>query len=701
MLGDWNRRDFIKSIVLQGGVLSLATHLSSQAQRTQTRIPLVAFRIGVAHWMTDDRFEPLLDFFARQPGAVDELAFFTSHTHPPLPLDEIERRAERLQKILPRVRQQGMQAGINVLATMGHHEENLPNSLNEPWQRVMDPWGKICRGSYCPAHPELIDYARKLYTVMAEADPDFIWIDDDVRLAGHMPVTFTCFCDLCVGQFSDQLGTRFTRETLVKAFGGGPLEERLRLRCAWLERNRRVIDNLFRNIEEAVHKVKPGLPLGFMTGDRFYEGYDFERWAKTLSGPGHAPVRWRPGGGFYDDDCLLGLVDKANDIGREVSALPSEVKIIESELENFPYQLLRKSKQTTVIEAAAHMGAGTTATAFNVLSMYKEPLDEYAPLFDRICRYRPFYQKLQSALGRSMAKGIWPAWNSDLYSTVNLDGNWLSDFKLPFTKAYVLGEVGIPLCYHPGGRTATALAGSAVFAFPHEDLRRMFAGGVLMDGEAWFAMKRLGLESWTGVRELENVDHDATEVFSKHPLNDRFAGWSRDGRQSFWAERAYRLQPQSDDVAILARMIDYGGGDLGPCLTAYINELGGRVVILGYFPWSQIHSLAKSSQMKAICGWLSNDRLPVVAESFAKVVIWSREGVEGKKAVVVLNASLDPVEELSLRVLTEAMRFTQISPTKEQREISGERLVSSRGYVRVVLPDLAPWSVSLLVCGAV
>ena len=270
---------------------------------------------------------------------------------------------------------------------------------------------------------------------------------------------------------------------------------------------------------------------------------------------------------------------------------------------------------------------------------------------------------------------------------------------MPFTKAYVLGEVGIPLCYHPDGRTATALAGSAVFAFP--ELRRVFSGGVLMDGEAWLAMKRLGLENWTGVRELENIDHDATEVFSKHPLNDRFAGWSRDGRQSFWAERAYRLQPQSEDVAILARMIDYGGRDLGPCLTACINELGGRVVILGYFPWSQIHSLAKSSQMKAICGWLSYDRLPVVAESFAKVVIWSREGVEGKKAVVVLNASLDPVEELSLRVLTEAMRFTQISPTKEQREISGERLVSSRGYVRVVLPDLAPWSVSLLVCGAV
>ena len=92
-----------------------------------------------------------------------------------------------------------------------------------------------------------------------------------------MPVTFTCFCDLCVRQFSDQVGTQFTRETLVTAFDTGPLEERLRLRRDWLEHNRRVIDNLFRNIEEAVHKVRPGLSLGFMTGDRFYEGYDFER----------------------------------------------------------------------------------------------------------------------------------------------------------------------------------------------------------------------------------------------------------------------------------------------------------------------------------------------------------------------------------------------------------------------------------------
>jgi len=282
MSGEWDRREFVKGVILQAGMLSMS--LRGEARSEPGRTPLVAFRIAPAHWLTDDRFQELLDFFARHPGAVDELAFFTSHTHPPLPLEEMARRAERLQKVLPRVRQQGMQAGVNVLATMGHHEENLESSLQAPWQHVMDPQGNICRGTFCPAQPELIDYARKLYTMIAHVGPDFIWIDDDVRLAGHKPVTLGCFCDLCVQQFSERAGARFTRETLVAALDAGSLQEQLHLRGEWLERNRRVIDNLLRNIERAVHQVKPGLPLGFMTGDRFYEGYDFERWAKTLSG---------------------------------------------------------------------------------------------------------------------------------------------------------------------------------------------------------------------------------------------------------------------------------------------------------------------------------------------------------------------------------------------------------------------------------
>jgi hypothetical protein len=654
-------------------------------------IALISFRIGTAQWMPARRCQELLDLFARHAGVADELAFFTSATHPPLPLDEMERRAEKLGALLPRVRALGMGAGINVLATMGHHEENLPNSLEAPWQRVVDPGGAESRGVYCPAQEELLGYADKIYTAVARAGPDFIWIDDDVRLLGHKPVEHTCFCPQCIRRFSATIGRSYTRQSLVEAFQSGAVEERLRVRREWLEHNRRIIDLLLRRIEQAVHRVKPGLPLGFMTGDRFYEGYAFERWARTLAGPGNAPVRWRPGGGFCSDETPLQLVDKAHAMGRQSAVLPSAVTVIQSEVENFPYQRLRKSERATTVEAGAYMAAGVTGTAFNVLNMQPDPLGEYEPLLRRIAAARPFYAALREAVGRSRARGVWPAWSLDQYAAINPGGNWLRGGRLPLQAPYALAEIGIPIGYDSSACPVTALTGTAPYAFPVQELRRIFSGGVLMDGEAWQSLERLGLSAWTGVRGVEAVDRDAMEVLAAHPLNGAFAGWSRDCRQSFWAERAWRLQPV-EGAQVLCRMRDYGDRDLGPAMTTFGNALGGRVVVMGYFPWSQVHSLPKTTQLKNVCDWLAGDVFPLRVESFAKVTVWCHE-----RAVAVLNASLDPVGSLELRWRHPAARFRWLEIEGPERETAGER---DGEAVRVVLRNLAPWSLHLLVSAA-
>lgn len=651
---------------------------------------LVSFRIGTALWLTDERFQDLLDYFGRFPGMTDELAFFTSETHPPLPLEVMEQRAERLARLMAEVRKRGMRAGINVLATMGHHEENLQNSLAAPWQRVTDIHGRISRGSFCPAQPELLDYARKVYAAMTKASPDFIWLDDDIRLAGHMPITLTCFCDRCLSDFSRESGRAFTRETLPAAFDSGPLEERMSWRARWLEHNRVMIDNLFRAIEQTVHALKPGLPLGFMTGDRFWEGYDFARWARTLSGPGRAPVIWRPGGGFYSDERPIDMVGKAHDVGRQVAALPREVVVVQSELENFPYQRLRKAAHSTVVEAAAHMAAGTTGTAFNVLNMRPDPLDEYVPLGARIHASRPFYELMRRELMRSKTEGLWPAWNRDFIKAVNPDGKWLEGGRLPLAEPYTLGEIGIPICYDFTGRAATALSRTAPLAFTREQLREIFSGGVLMDVDAWHAMERLGLGSWTGVRAVKGCDVDAHEELGKHGLNGRFAGWSRDCRQSFWKERAWALEPSNGKTAALASLRDYAEKDLGISTTAFENELGGRVVVMGYYPWSQIHSLAKASQMKAVVEWASRGRMPAMVESYSKISLWCRSTPAGKRAVVLLNTSLDPDEALKLRVKTRGAAFTLHSMSGPARSLK-----AVNGLVSV--PKLDPWHMNLLV----
>ena len=49
---------------------------------------------------------------------------------------------------------------------------------------------------------------------------------------------------------------------------------------------------------------------------------------------------------------MTGLAGKSHDVGRQVSVLPPGVISIQSEIENFPYQLLKKSACATVLEAA-------------------------------------------------------------------------------------------------------------------------------------------------------------------------------------------------------------------------------------------------------------------------------------------------------------------------------------------------------------
>ena len=372
---------------------SAATRATPAASHAAPAIEkaFISFRIGVPQWMPENRYRELLALFEKYKGVTDEITFFTSATHPPLPLEEIKRRCEILARRIPQAKALGYRAGINVLSTMGHHNENLPNSLSGDYTRVTDIDGNVSLGSFCPNDPRFQDYVRELYRLVAAANPDYIWIDDDVRLAGHMPVGLTCFCDRCLAIFEQESGTKHTRASLKAGLFEGPAEPRLALRKAWLAHNRATIERLLALVERTVHEERPGLPLGFMSGERFYEGYDFDRWARVLAGPAGAPVYWRPGGGFYEDSSTGGLAGKSHEVGRQVSLLPPEVVSIQSEIENFPYHRLKKAAHITVLEAASHMAAGCTGAAFNVLSGNDEPLDEFEPLVAAIRDARPLF----------------------------------------------------------------------------------------------------------------------------------------------------------------------------------------------------------------------------------------------------------------------------------------------------------------------
>ena len=52
--------------------------------------------------------------------------------------------------------------------------------------------------------PEMRAYVRAKYELVAKACPDFIWVDDDIRMHHH-GVAFGCFCPTCLAQFAHGL----------------------------------------------------------------------------------------------------------------------------------------------------------------------------------------------------------------------------------------------------------------------------------------------------------------------------------------------------------------------------------------------------------------------------------------------------------------------------------------------------------------
>ncbi len=655
----------------------------------------ISLRVSTHLWLDERRREELLPFLKNYADTIEEVAFFTAFTHSLATLSLIQERAAALGDIIPRFKSLGLSVGVNHLSTVGHLDENLPNSLNEPWQRMMDIEGKVSLGCYCPADPEVQAYIAACYRALAKAKPDFIWIDDDVRLIGHGPVGYVCFCDRCLANFSAETGRPWSRETLKAAFNGGPVEDQLAIRKRWLEHNRRLIVGLLSGIRAAVDAADPAIVLGMMTGDRFYDGSAFDEYARALAGPRDLKVMWRPGAGFYGDQTPVAMLDKAHSMGRQTTLLPATVTDIQSEIENFPYQRLRKSAHITATEVAAYNAAGCTGAALNVMGLSPDPFDEYLPLFEGVRKLREFYDKQIAAFGRRPCEGLWAATNRDYFATVNLGRPWFGPSRGPGPNAILeIGEIGLPIAYSREGAAVTVLAGDSCRAFSKEELLDLLSGGVMLDAPALSALNDRGLSEYTGFEVAGEHRVDTLEVFGDDGLNGRFVGWVRDCRPSFWPETAYTFKPLRPECRVLSEVCDFEWKRAGAATAIFENRLGGRVAVCGYYPWRWVFSLAKTSQLKALCRWLSRDTLLAYVASYEKASLWCRRDSAGHSALLLLNTSLDTLARLVMHVRDggAAMALTRTDCSSEVLARSGY----DGPYAIYETENLKPWEVVLL-----
>jgi len=235
---------------------------------------------------------------------------------------------------------------------------------------------------------------------------------------------------------------------------------------------------------------------------------------------------------------------------------------IQSEIENFPYQRLKKAAHTTALESAAYIAAGCTGTAFNVLQMCDEPLDEYEPLVATLHKARPFYDLMAKTLGRAKPQGLYAAWNKDSFAVKYLNApDWFGPDNggSMIANTAEIHELGIPAAYCLKDAQIAALACDVPLALSDAEAKTILSRGVYLDGPALTRLNELGYGEYTGFTVARYHDTDCLEELLPHDLNRPFAGRNRDNRQSFlwWHVPAAELIAASAAAQPLSRLVDY------------------------------------------------------------------------------------------------------------------------------------------------
>lgn len=642
----------------------------------------LAYRVENPRWEDDADFQELLDLFTRHPTAVDEISFFDDSfpIQACAPLEKIRARAALLRARLQAVRAAGIPvAGINVLITLGHMD--VPHAEEPlPVPPMVGHDGHISNACACPNSQAFRDYTRERYTLMAQAGPDFIWVDDDYRWSHHGAL-YPCFCPTCLELF----GQERDREALVARLND-PAEGALRLQwSAFLEDT---LTDLAKEIGQAVRAVDPDIEVGLMTigfSHSTYGNYAIGRWAEAMSA-----VRGRPGHGYYTDDRPRDIVNKIMDVTRQVDAYPGTVHTIQYELENYPWVPLDKSPRTVCNEITMAIAAGCTGAALNILHRIGT-LDDHASVLEAVGRMRPVWQGLVEAADGLPLAGLWAAHTPELMARrqVGSEGWFYEGRPWDIQAPNQAAEMGLPLTSEREHACGALLAGRIAEALDEATLRELLAGGLILDAEALNVLWSRGLGELTGARIAGACD-PVMERLTHYALNGEDGG---DGRRAGSWDRGYRLEPLHG-ADVLARLETFEDSDAGPCLTAYENRWGGRVVVAGYAPWEGLGRGPKRRQLLRLADWVSRGKLPVTIATTSRVMPLVRRTPDGSRIVVALmNLALDDTPELSVMLRTACQSVALLTPDGPQ---TLDATPAGHGLL-VRVPPMRAWDTAVLV----
>ena len=681
----------MKGVLLGGVLATIAAMGTMTASAAVSSGAATTWRVGGGMWMKDESFAQMLDFFKghRVKGKV---AMFVATGHSPGKLELLKKQIDVLKVRCAQLRALGYEAGPNILCTIGQGKEAMDLMENVPGaQRLVGSKGDVSCCRHCLRDPVWREkYVKPLYEMLAKAEPDFIWMDDDLRLIWNDVPGPGCFCPSCLKLMKDRLGFTGTHADLP-AFFADPKDGAARRR-GLLDLNRAAFADLYGYVEKTVHAVNPKITMGMMDGGNgpsWIDGHGYDTNAKALS-PDGRKLYCRPGGGFYrESDTLESMVGKANGVGYECAWLPSFCQP-ESEIELHPKEMLYKSVATLVNESLVYIVAGAKGTAWNFFpNLDEEYVEAVFPRVDAAVAAQAKADAFVAAANGARPRGVWNGYGRYGFVGNRCGGRRGEWFELDWDQQKFDGSelqwIGIPIAYREEDADVIAPSEYAVWSWTDEEAKRHLSKGLYLSDGAVAALVERGYGEYVGFTAGEELPMDLCASYVRHPLvDDRLVGKIRTSCASFLKGTAHALVPR--DGAQVSEVGLVHGKVVAPCVAGtFVNKLGGRIYANGFFPYARLSQMTAGQHFKRIFRWLSNDTLAGNVASYHRAALW----VRGDFAAVV-NMSIDEVTDMEIDLFGEkwANGIRELG-VPNAPVLKGER---HGAYTRYRLPCVKPWA---------
>lgn len=590
----------------------------------------------------------------------------------------------------------GIVFSINPWITLCHSDRGRDSRKHLPGLRTMVGHdGAECKTCACPLSEVWRENTACVWRLYAETKPHVIWVEDDIRTFNHQPVKFGCFCPEHMKRFSKRIGRKVTREELVAAIlrSGKPHPWRRK----FLDVQAEIMIDTVGFLARTVHSVSPETCMGLMSSGPHTHALEGRRWKEFAEALADGrPLYSRPPLGSYSETSLRGLYYSQHSIKLTRDRLPAGT-IAVTEVENVPFTQYSKSHLFTFLQMAVSSAYGARGATMNLYDHCGTPMALDAGMGRMLAEKKPFLNALAKRCGTDGA-----------YRGVRLLFDEKASYhkRLPKGAEYAalrgngtewmgaLEEHGIPTTYDSS--SVTAVSGQVLRGIPDGEIRELLSGGLLLDAvaagvlvERGFA-REIGLKNISAPRNIDEFGPPGPEEF----FNPKFGG----AEKTFITTRLsgahgrphVAVMGPARGAEVISRIVDPDARPCYPCMTAFENRLGGRVVVHAFdledmFCLAYCHPF-RARQLQGVVRWLARGKPPLMVRVRGGAhPLAFRKDCGDYTVLGFFNLTLDAWDSVELELAERRMprRLERLAPAGRWRPDKALSAKRSRGCLIV------------------